>query len=151
MSYSNKKKPSRSRRNGSTSPKNPLSALAKSVLIALPVTMGVGLLLLIGTTALLLCTKDPGRYNTVAGLAVLYVTALLGGGIATWLFDRRSPALCGTVMGLILFLLLCIPPLFSAQDGIQNAGIAFLARLALLPAALLGALTSTPKKKKRRR
>ena len=151
MPYSNKPKTSRSRRNGGTSPKNPLSALAKSVLIALPVTLGVGLLLLLGTTALLLCTKDPGRYSAVAGIAVLYVTALLGGVITTALFDRRSPVLCGTVMGLILFLLLCIPSLFPSQNGIQNAGIAFLARLALLPATLIGALLCTKKKKKRRR
>ncbi len=131
-----------------------LGSLMKCALCALPITAAVGLLLLFVATALLMSGKDPDRYHTVVGLSLLYVTALLGGMIATRLYRRRSPLLCGLAEGVLLLLLITLAAFFL-PDGWRNGtsgGIAVLTRVLLLPASLCGALLAArPKTSKRRR
>lgn len=129
-----------------------LSVTIKSVLVALPITVAVGLLLLFATTALLLATKDPDHYHTGAALAMLYLTAFLGGAIATRLHARRAPLLCGIgeAVCLLLFLTvlaLCLPDAWGRE---QSGGIALLTRALLFPASLAGAFLAARQKKKRR-
>lgn len=131
-----------------------LGSLMKCALCALPITAGVGLLLLLLTAALLMKTGDPNRYHTVAGLALLYLTAALGGMIATRLYRRRSPLLCGLAEGLLLLLLVTVAAFFLPSDlrGTVARGMAILSRVMLMPASLLGAmLASRPKTQRRKR
>lgn len=128
-----------------------LPAMLKSVLVALPLTMIAGLLLLLGATALLLCTKDPDRYHDAVGLALLYLTAALGGLLATKLYGGRAPLLCGLAIGACLFVLFTIPALFVRESEFDNAALALLLRSLLLIAAPMGAMLARPKKKKRKR
>ena len=126
-----------------------LSQTMKCVLLALPITMAVGLLLLLLSTALLLTTKDPNRYHAVAALAVLYVTAFLGGLIATRLCHRRSPLLCGACEAALLILLFTVLSLFLPDEW-RHAGsgvFALLSRILLLPATMLGAFLGAKRKK----
>lgn len=130
-----------------------LSKTMKCVLWALPITMAVGLLLLLLSTALLLSTKDPDRYHTAAALAALYITAFLGGLIATRLCHRRSPLLCGLCEALLLIvtftvLSLCLP---DEWRHTQSGGFALLSRVLLLPATMVGAFMGARKKKVKRR
>lgn len=130
-----------------------LGSLMKCALCALPITAGVGLLLLLLTTAILMKTADPNRYHAVAGLLLLYLTAAVGGAIATRLYRRRSPLLCGLAEGMLLLLLITAAALFL-PDGLHGAparGIAILTRISLLPAALLGALIAAHRKERRRK
>jgi putative membrane protein (TIGR04086 family) len=130
-----------------------LSQTMKCVLWALPITMAVGLLLLLLSAALLLTTKDPDRYHTATALAVLYITAFSGGLIATRLCHRRSPLLCGLCEAVLLILLftvlsLCLP---DAWRHTQSGGIALLSRVLLLPATVIGAFLGAKKKGAKRR
>ena len=129
-----------------------LSAVCKRVLPALPITVAVGLLLLFVTAALLLRTKDPGRYGTPAALAVLYLTALAGGFIAARLAHRRLPLLCGLAEGAFLLVFCTVTGLFLPKtwQGVSG-GMAVLTRSLLFPAAVAGALLGARKKKRRRR
>ena len=128
-------------------------ALAKSVLTALPITAALGLLLLFLATALLLLTKDPDRYHTVAALVVLYVTAFCGGAIATRLHHRRSFLLCGLLEGVLLVLLLALIALFlpdawkHGDTGARALGL----RAAVILIAPIGAFLATRQKKQKRR
>jgi hypothetical protein len=111
------------------------------------------LLLLFVTAALLLRTKDPGRYGTPAALAVLYLTALAGGFIAARLAHRRLPLLCGLAEGAFLLVFCTVTGLFLPKtwQGISSGGMAALTRSLLFPAAVAGALQGARKKKRRRR
>lgn len=128
-----------------------LPTLLKSILIALPIALGAGLLLLLLCTALLLTAKDPDRYHDIAGLAVLYLTALLAGMLTTVLHGRRTPLVCGLASGGCLLLLFSLPALFVRDNEIAHVGIALLLRALLLPAATAGAVLLAKKRKKRRR
>lgn len=130
-----------------------LFTVFKRVLPALPITVAVGLLLLFVTAALLLLTKDPGRYYTPIALAVLYLTALVGGFIATRLARRRLPLLCGITEGAFLLIFCTVTGLFmpEAWHGGISGGIAALTRLLLLPVAVLGALVGAREKNRRYR
>ena len=130
-----------------------LSSTVKCVLCALPISMAVGLLLLLLSGMLLLATKDPDRYHTATALAVLYITAFSGGLIATRLCHRRSPLLCGLCEALLLLLLITVLSLFLPDEWhhTQSGGIALLVRVMLLPAAVLGAFLGARQKKIKRR
>ena len=130
-----------------------LSKTMKGVLMALPITMAVSLLLLLLSAALLLTTKDPDRYHTVAALAALYITAFLGGLIATRLCHRRSPLLCGLCEAVLLILLftllsLCLP---DEWRHTRSGGFALLTRVLLLPASMIGAFAGAKRKKTKHR
>ena len=124
-----------------------LPAMMKSVLLALPVTLAIGLLLIFITTAVLLSTTDPDRYRSVAGLILLYATAFLGGVLATAFYSKHSPVLCGLCEGLLLCLITAIPALF-VHTGESNGALVLLMRCALLPFSLLGAMLCARKPKK---
>lgn len=128
-----------------------LSTPLRATLFALPVTLLVGLLLLLGATALLLSTKDPDRYHRILSLPMLYLTAFLGGMIAARFAHRRAPFLCGTALGILLAVLfsllaLLLPDTLSAN----SAGyLKFLLRLVVIPASLLGAVLGAREKKRK--
>ena len=126
-----------------------LPTVAKSTLLAFAVTLGVGLLLLTLTTAILLSTKDPNRYHDAAGLILLYLTATLGGALCVKFYGRRAPLLCGMTQGLCLLLFFTLAALFLPSSG-GNKALALLLRLLVVPAALLGATLASRKKKPRR-
>ena len=127
-----------------------LPAMAKSVLFALLGSLLAGLLLLLIFTAVLLTTKDPDRYRPIAGMAALYLTAALGGMLASRIYGRRAPVLCGLFEGLALFLLFTVAALCVPGDG-GNRALAFLLRLLVIPASLLGAWLTTKKAERRGR
>ena len=126
------------------------SAMLKCVLYALPVTVLLGALLLFGTTALLLRTADPIRYQSVVGIALLYLIAAMGGMLATRLYGRRAPLLCGLFEGICLMLLLSLPSLFF-PSSFENGALTLLLRLLILPASVCGAWLSAKKRKMRHR
>ncbi len=126
-----------------------LAAMMKCVLLALPFTVLLGALLLCGCTALLLLTQNPIRYTRIAGLLCLYLTAAFGGMLATRLYGRRAPVLCGLTLGLLLMLCLGIPALLLLRSS-TGAAAALLMRLLIPPASLLGALFAARKRKTRR-
>ena len=134
-----KKRPTKARKNNRGG--GAIRSIGKSVGIALPVTGAAGVLLMVPVTALLLCTANPNAYHTVAGLALLYVTALFGGALATWLHHRRAPLLCGAAMGgaLILLLILCslvLPGNANSYTPSLRVGLHAL----VLPCTVVGAL-----------
>ena len=81
------------------------AAPLRATLVALPITLLLGACLLLVATALLLSTKDPDRYHAVIALPILYLTAFLGGMIATRIAHRYAPFLCGGILGVLLMLL----------------------------------------------
>ncbi len=123
------------------------STLGRCTLLALPLTVAVGLLLLVFLTALLLATKDPGRYVGGIGPVALFLTALVGGMLCVRLYGRRSPLLCGLLMGICLVLLFTVPSFFSGNT--LRAGSLFLRTLAL-PFAVLGSMLGAKQKRRRR-
>ena len=148
-----KKKAARKHRATEHSGAPDLGSLMKCALCALPITAGMGLLLLLLTAALLMKTGDPNRYHTAAGLALLYVTAALGGMIATRLYRRRSPLLCGLVEGVLLLLLVTAAAFFLPDElrVTPARGAAILTRVLLVPTALAGAWTARKKARPARR
>lgn len=124
----------------------------RGTLLALPVTLLCGLALLLLGTALLMMTKDPDRYHAVLSLPLLYLTAFLGGFIATRMAERRSAVLCGLCEGLCLLVLFSLLALCLPRDWAANgAGYSrILLRLPLLVASLLGALAGAKKQARRR-
>ena len=126
------------------------SAMMKCVLYALPVTVLLGALLLLGTTALLLRTEDPIYYKSAVGTVALYLICAMGGHIATRFYGRRAPTLCGFFEGLCLMLLLSIPSLF-VPSSLGNGVLTLLLRLLILPACMCGAYLCARKRKKRHR
>lgn len=126
------------------------SAMMKCVLYALPVTVLLGALLLLGSTALLLRTADPNRYHGVVGLALLYLIAAMGGHLSTRLYERRAPLLCGFFEGLCLMLVLSLPSLFL-PSSFENGALTLLLRLLILPACIGGACLCARKRKPRHR
>ncbi len=126
-----------------------LSSVARSSLLALPIAIALGLLLLLLATALLLTTKDPDRYHTAAGLAALYLAALLGGMIATRCHRRQAPLLCGLGLTLLFSLLLLLVSLILPDAGHAYTGALRVGLYALLfPAAEVGALLGAREKKR---
>lgn len=125
------------------------TAMMKCVLLALPFTVLLGALLLCTLTALLLLTKNPIHYTRPLGILCLYLTAALGGMLATRLYGRRAPLLCGLTLGALLMLCLGLPALFLPQSS-GNAAAALLMRLLMPVASLAGALFATRKRKMRR-
>ena len=126
----------------------------KSVLRALPVTAGIGLLLLFITAALLMQTRDPHRHHAVVGYALVYLTAFAGAFTATRINHRHAPLLCGLGEGVALLILitvagLCLP---DALTGGISAAASLLMHALLLPASLLGAFAAArqPRRKRRR-
>ena len=136
-------------REGATS----LSAVFKRVLSAQPITAAVGLLLLFAAAALLMLTKDPGRHCGAVSIAVLYLTALVGGAVAVRLCHRRSPLLCGILEGAFLLIFCTVIGLFLPETWKSDVsgGFAVLMRALLIPTAVAGAFLGARRKRKRHR
>ena len=133
--------------------KNPtlLSSL-KAALISLPITLVLGLCLLLLATALLLSTKDPDRYHSTVALPILYLTALLGGMIATRIAHRHAPFVCGVSTGVLLVVLFSLLALIlpDSQSAVGTGYITFFLRLVVIPASMLGAFWGAREKKQKR-
>ena len=127
-----------------------LYTMMKCVLLALPFTVLLGALLLSAITALLLFSKNPIRYADTGGMICLYLTASLGGALATRFYGRRSPVLCGLALGLLLMLFVGISALLTPQADTPTA-MALLLRLLIPIASLAGAMLGARKKKTRYR
>ena len=127
-----------------------LAAMMKCVLLALSCTLLLGALLLCMCTALLLLADNPIHYAPVLGVICLYLTSALGGLLATRLYGRRAPVLCGLTLGILLMLCLGLPALFFTQST-TNAATALLLRLLIPLFSLTGAILATRKRKTRPR
>ncbi len=148
-----KKKATRGRRRTQVRASAPtLGNTVKCIVLAFAIAVAIGLLLLFFATALLLLTKDPDHHHTAVGLAVAYLTAFIGGVVATALCNRRSPLLCGFGVALCMILLSTALSIFLPHVKGQDVthSVLFLERLLFLPAATLGAMLTTKKRKKRR-
>lgn len=123
----------------------------KSALLALPLTLAWGLLLLLLGAALLMTTKDPMRYQGGVSIAMLLVTGLFGGICTARICRRRFPVLCGLLIGAELLLVLTVPALLLPKTLGAWGASGFLLRLLLFPLALAGAFLACRKKATRRR
>ncbi len=124
------------------------TSVLKSALLAMPITIACGMLLLLLATAILLMTRDPDRYHTAAGLVLIYLTALIGGAVATRMHRRHAPLFCGMAEALLLLLALLFVSLILPESGHTYSGALHIGLHALLfPAALVGALLGAREKK----
>ena len=154
----NRKKAARRGRHSASDRENAAAfpAVAKSVLLALPITAVLGLLLLLLATALLLQAKDPDRYHTAVALTVFFVVAFLGGALATRINARRAFLLCGAAEGLALVLTCALISLFlpdawgHSDTGARALGLRAAAILASLVGAFLAARERKQKKRRHR-
>ncbi len=129
-----------------------LASVLKSTLLAAPIAIALGMLLLLGMTAILLTAKDPDRYHTAAGLVAIYLTALLGGTLTTRMHGRRAPLFCGLAMAFLMLLLLLVVSLILPESGHTYTNALHIGLHALLfPAAVVGALLGAREKKTPRR
>ncbi len=146
------KKKRTSKRRTAPSQEVSLTSVCKSVLLALPIVIIIGLVLLLCTTAILLTTKNPDAYHTAAGLALLYLMTLIGGAIATRLHARRTPLFCGIAMGAaMLLLMLTLSLILPNSDHTYTSALQIGLHALLLPMAITGALLSAREKKTTRR
>ena len=121
----------------------------KSAPIALGITVGLSLLLLLLFSKILLATKDPVRYTALTGPVLLYFCTAFGGYLASLLCGRRFALLSGLLVGAGTFFFCTVCALFIKSEASHLA--ALLLRLPLLAAAICGALLATKKRKARRR
>ncbi len=87
-----------------------------AALFALPVTAVIGLVLLLIVTAVAYANPDPDSLTTPLSMAVLGLTALLGGLVAARR-GQTAPLLCGLLAGLLFTLLLLVLTLFFSDDA----------------------------------
>ena len=143
-----KKAHKKSPRRGGSSEVVSLGSVLKSVLFAAPIALATGVLLILLAAAILSATGDPLKYHTVMGLFLIYLTALLGGTLATRLHGRRTPLLCGVMMGSLLLLLLLMLALILPNSGHEYSTAMQIGLHALLfPATVIGALLGARKKR----
>lgn len=108
-----------------------LTSVLLSSLFSLPLTLGIGLVLLLVITGIVLSTEDPDRMMTPMAMAVLGVSALLGGIIAARRCGSR-PLLCGLCAGLLFTLLLWVLTFLTDRtDATMTLGASAWGRLAL--------------------
>ena len=87
----------------------------------------------------------------MAGILLLYLTALIGGWIANRLYGRRAPVLCGLGMGFAFFLLFTVLALAIPVKADHSTALALLFRTFLIPTALAGAALATGSKRRYRK
>ena len=124
------------------------AAFLKCVLLALPFTVLLGAFVLSVSAFLLLRTANPIHYADTVALIGLYLTALLGGMLATRLYGRRAPVLCGLSTGILLLLAVSIPTLLLST-GESSAAMAIFTRLLIPFLSLAGAMFVARKRKVR--
>ena len=125
-------------------------AMLKCVLVALLIAAILGAFFLLAATAILLNTADPTRYHAITGKILTFALALLAGMLATLLYGRHAPFLCGALVGLCLLLLLCAPLPFI-KEPTSNGATALLYRLLLPLFSLVGAFLAARKKRTHKR
>ena len=125
--------------------------LLKSVCLALSISMGVGMLLALLLCFILMKTGDPGRLDAPAAILTLALTALVGGAASVLLHGRRSPLICGSLLGLLLFVLLTVAALFLPSEQKSAPALSLLIHLLLIPVSTIGAALAARRKRKRRR
>lgn len=131
-----------------------LPDLFKNALLALPVAMAVGLLLLLAATALLLTTPNPGQYAAIVGTALLYVCAALYGRLTVRFSRGKLPLFGGLFSGGVLLLLLLLlawilPESATAYQRPLIVGLYAAVPCATLAGALLPARRQRAKRKRR--
>lgn len=131
-----------------------LPELLKNVLLALPVTMVAGLLLLLAATALLLATPNPGKYAAIVGTVLLYVCAVLYGRLTVRFSRGRLPLFGGLFSGGVLLLLLLLmawilPDSATAYQRPLIVGLYAAVPCAALAGALFPARRQRAKRKRR--
>ena len=126
----------------------------KSALCALPLTAGVGSLLLLSATLLLLKAKDPAGHHAAVAIAIVCLTAVVGGAAAARFHKRRVPVLCGLAEALLLLLLTLPAPLLlpAAWQHARPLAVNIGLHAALFPLCVAGALLASrqPEKKRKR-
>ncbi len=88
-----------------------------AALFALPVTLIIGLILLLIVSAVAYVYADPDRLTTPLALAALGLTSLLGGLVAARR-GKTAPVLCGLLIGILFSLCLWCGSLFFT-DGLR--------------------------------
>ena len=115
--------------------------------IGLAVSVGVSILLCLISASILLATDDPARIVTPTAFSILYVSAFVGGAIASSL-KRGSAFLCGTAVGTAILLITYL--LSFAASHIAKNDFSFTEatalRIAIPVCSLMGALAGIAKK-----
>ena len=108
--------------------------------LAILLAAAIGILLLLLCTALLLSTKNPGKYGYAASLSVLYLTAALTGALAAILHRRRATLISGLLAGVGLLLLLLPFACFLPRATGDSAALRIWLYAAIPLASTVGAL-----------
>lgn len=128
-----------------------LPTLLKSVCLALPISMGVGMLLALLFCFILMKTGDPGQLDIPVAILSLSLAALAGGAAAALLHRRRAPLLCGSLLGILLFVLLTVAAFILPSEQKSAPALSLLLHLLLIPISMIGAALTAKRKRKRRR
>lgn len=114
-----------------------MASVLKAALFALVCTAGIGLILLLLMTGIVLSTADPDTMVTPMALAALGVSSLAGGMIAARLCGGRA-LLCGLCVGILwTFVLWLLTFFIDGSDPAMTLGISAGWRVAL-HAAVIG-------------
>ncbi len=132
-----------------TSKTSGIATLLRAASLSLLITIPLSLLLLLLAAALLLKVNDPGSTIGVTGIAVLFISSLLCGVLATRLHRRKTPLLCGITSGILLLLFLCIASALLPTDKAPHSLlITLLLHVMILPLTILGAKLGGREKRK---
>ncbi len=121
-------------------------ALFRGVCKAVVFSLLVGVALLAAVGGALLFTKDPERHRALFSLCILGFSAVLAGALATRFTGKRAPFLAPLSAGALLSLLFSAILLAAKASGAGTTKPLFC--LLLLPAAFLGGLLCSRKKRK---
>lgn len=127
-------------------------ALIRNSAKGLVCSLGVALLFLLMTTALVTKAEDPSLLLYPSALTILYIAALLCGAI-TVRFSRDIPWLCGVTAGCMLLLACMLLGCFIIAPDTQSYPGALLTRVPIPLFSLLGAVSAgkRPRKSPRRK
>ena len=107
------------------------------------------LLLLFGTFACL-CVPNPHAWITPIGIAILYLSAIVGGVVAIR-HHKEASLLCGVFCGAWMLLVFCLVALIPSIRGGFSLGISLLLRGLIPVFSLIGARLGAKRKTVRRR
>ncbi len=140
------------RRRGSSKETTGLWQTPKKLLFTLILTLILAGALLLPATAVLLAAGDPGALLRPVTLCLSYLTAVFGGMIAAKRSRGHSPFLFAAMLGILLALVFLLGSVLIPKEWCARpmGAVSHLARLLLIPAALLGALFATRRKKAKR-
>ena len=131
-------------------------------LFALPVSLGIGLALLLALSFAAYSNSDPNSLISPLGITALILTSVLCGFISARR-GGRAVALCGLMGGGLLSLLLFVISQFFSDESVSSLslgadnGISLLLHIGIIILAIVGAIlsdaikNSSPKKKRKRK